>query len=156
MFQFGKEQNLLWLGSQLGWKRDGYEFCGWVPWNPDTKPRLCKYENGQKVVDLVTSYNGSLQTVNLYAAWKSASSYRVCFHLNDGTGVKMDQVVMRNKEEMLALIGSQIGWNRDGYVFRGWAETEKGAVKYANGAKVKNLATNGGTKHLYAVWRVAD
>ena len=29
-------------------------------------------------------------------------------------------------------------------------------VKYANGAEVKNLAMDGGTKHLYAVWRVAD
>ena len=157
MFTFGKEQRLLWLDSQLGWKRDGYEFCGWVPWNPDTKPRLCKYENGQKVVDLVTSYNGSLQTVNLYAAWKSPSSYRVCFHLNDGTDVKMNQVILRNKEDNLAWMDSQIGWKRDGYVFRGWAEkTGTSTVKYANGAKVKNLAMDGGTKHLYAVWRVAD
>ena len=152
-FQAGTVQSLLWMDSQLGWSRPGYEFIGWVPWNPDTKPRLCKYVNGQKVVDLASK---SGETVNLYAAWKSSSSYRVCFHLNDGTDVKMNQVILRNKDDSLAWMDSQIGWKRDGYVFKGWAESEKGAVKYANGAKVKNLAMDGGTKHLYAVWRVAD
>ena len=152
-FNAGTVQSLLWFESQLGWKRDGYEFVGWVPWNPDTKARLCKYVNGQKVVDLASK---SGEVVNLYAAWKSSSSYRVCFHMNDGTDVKMNQVILRNKEDNLAWMDSQIGWKRDGYVLKGWAETEKGAVKYANGAKVKNLAMDGGTKHLYAVWRVAD
>ena len=156
MFRFGVEQRLLWMDSQLGWSRDGYEFCGWVPWNPDTKPRLCKYVNGQKVLDLVSSYSGGLPTVNLWAAWKSKSSYRVCFNRNDGTGVKMNQVILRNKDDNLAWMDSQIGWKREGYVFMGWAESEKGAVKYTNGQKVKNLAMDGGTKHLYAIWRVAD
>ena len=32
-------------------------------------------------------------------AWKSSSSYRVCFHMNDGTDVKMNQVILRNKED---------------------------------------------------------
>ena len=152
-FNAGTAQNLLWMDSQLGWSRPGYEFIGWVPWNPDTKPRLCKYVNGQKVVDLASK---SGETVSLWAAWKSASSYRVCFNRNDGTGVKMNQVILRNKEDTLAWMDSQIGWKREGYVFKGWAESEKGAVKYANGAKVKNLAMNGGTKQLYAIWRVAD
>ena len=153
-FNAGTVQSLLWFESQLGWKRDGYEFVGWVPWNPDTKARLCKYVNGQKVVDLASK---SGEVVNLYAAWKSSSSYRVCFHMNDGTDVKMNQVILRNKEDNLAWMDSQIGWKRDGYVFRGWAETTgTSTVKYANGAKVKNLAMDGGTKHLYAVWRVAD
>jgi len=157
VFTFGKEQRLLWLDSQLGWSREGYEFCGWVPWNPDSKPRLCKYVNGQTVVDLVSEYDGGLPLVNLYAAWKSSSSYRVCFHRNDGTDAKMNQVILRNKEDSLAWMDSQIGWKREGYKFAGWAEKEgTSSVKYANGAKVKNLAMDGGTKHLYAVWRVAD
>ena len=70
-----------------------------MPWNPDTKPRLCKYVNGQKVVDLASK---SGEVVSLYPAWKSASSYRVCFNRNDGTGVKMNQVILRNKEDTLA------------------------------------------------------
>ena len=152
-FNAGTVQNLAWMDSQLGWSRPGYEFIGWVPWNPDTKPRLCKYVNGQKVVDLASK---SGEVVSLYPAWKSASSYRVCFNRNDGTGVKMNQVILRNKEDTLAWMDSQIGWKREGYVFKGWAETASGAVKYANGAKVKNLAMDGGTKHLYAIWRVAD
>ena len=152
-FKAGTVQSLLWMDSQLGWSRPGYEFVGWVPWNPDTKPRLCKYANGQKVVDLASK---SGEVVSLYPAWKSSSSYRVCFNRNDGTGVKMNQVILRNKEDNLAWMDSMIGWKREGYVFKGWAESEKGAVKYANGAKVKNLAMDGGTKHLYAIWRLAD
>ena len=152
-FKAGTVQSLLWMDSQLGWSRPGYEFVGWVPWNPDTKPRLCKYANGQKVVDLASK---SGEVVSLYPAWKSSSSYRVCFNRNDGTGVKMNQVILRNKEDNLAWMDSQIGWKREGYVFKGWAESASGAVKYANGAKVKNLAMDGGTKHLYAIWRLAD
>ena len=85
-------------------------------------------------------------------------SYRVCFHRCAGPADfgKMNQVILRNKDDNLAWMDSQIGWKREGYVFMGWAESEKGAVKYTNGQKVKNLAMDGGTKHLYAIWRVAD
>ena len=152
VFKSGEEKSLLWMDSQLGWKRDGYEFIGWVPWNPDSKPRLCKYVNGQKVKDLAKIG----ETFHLWAAWKSASSYRVCFNKNDGSGTKMNQVILRNKEDTLAWMDSQIGWKRSGYTFQGWAETSAGAVKYANGAKVKNLAMNGGTKNLYAIWKKAN
>ena len=151
-FKSGVAQNLLWMDSQLGWSRANYEFVGWVPWNPDTKPRLCKYVNGQSVKNLAKSG----ETVHLWAAWKSSSSYRVCFNRNDGSGEKMNQVILRNKEDTLAWMDSQIGWTRSGYKFQGWAESANGAVKYANGAKVKNLAMNGGTKNLYAVWRAAN
>ena len=148
-FKVGEEKSLLWMDSQLGWKREGYEFIGWVPWNPDSKARLCKYVNGQKVKDLAKAG----ETFHLWAAWKSASSYRVCFNKNDGSGTKMNQVILRNKEATLAWMDSQIEWKRSGYTFQGWAETATGAVKYANGAKVKNLAMNGGTKNLYAIWK---
>ncbi|MBO7483478.1 MAG: InlB B-repeat-containing protein, partial [Kiritimatiellae bacterium] len=50
-FKVGETKSLLWMDSQLHWMRDGYEFVGWVPWNPDSKPRVCKYVNGQKVKD---------------------------------------------------------------------------------------------------------
>ena len=158
----GKEQSLLWLDSQLGWKRDGYQFIGWVPWNPDSKQRLCKYVNGEKVKYLGLA--GS--TVHLYAGWKSPSSYRVCFHYNHSDLVEdydftMNQVILRNKEDRLAWMDSQIGWTgRDNpfpeYIFLGWTDKPDGVeVKYKNGAKVKNLAMDGGTKHLYAKWRFA-
>lgn len=44
---------------------------------------------------------------------------------------------------------------RKGWVFLGWATTKTGAVAYANGATVKNLAAAGGTVTLYARWAVA-
>ena len=147
-FKVGETKSLLWMDSQLHWMRDGYEFVGWVPWNPDSKPRVCKYVNGQKVKDLAKEG----ETVHLWCGWKSSSSYRVCFNKNDGSGTKLNQVILRNKEDTLAWLDSQLEWTRPGYTFKGWAETATGAVKYANGAKVKNLAMNGGTKNLYAVW----
>jgi len=157
-FVVGEEQRLLWKDSQLGWSRDGYEFVGWVPWNPDSKPRLCKYLNGE----LVKSIGLAGSVVHLYAAWKSPSSYRVCFHYNlKDIDYTMNQVVLRNKEANLAWMDSQIGWTgRDSlypeYIFLGWCEEpEAVGIKYANGAKVKNLAMDGGTKHLYAKWRFA-
>ena len=151
-FACGKTYTLAWLGSELGWSRSGYEFVGWVPWNPDTKPRLCKYVNGQPVKDLAAVG----ETIDLWAGWKSSSSYRVCFHRCAGPDdtEKMNQVILRNKEDSLAWMDSMIGWKRDGYTFLGWDESDKATtVKYANGVKVTNLATDGGTKHLYAVWR---
>ena len=149
----GKEQRLLWMDSQLGWMREGYAFVGWVPWNPDSKPRLCKYANGELVKDLALSGGKFSETVHLWCGWKSPSSYRVCFNKNDGSGTKLNQVILRNKEATLAWLDSQLEWTREGYSFQGWAETASGAVKYANGAKVKNLAMNGGTKNLYAIWK---
>lgn len=151
-FKIGEEQNLLWISGGLKWSRPGYEFVGWVPWNPNVKARLCKYVNGQVVKDI----GKKDEIVHLYAAWKSASSYRICFHRNTSSSdaATMNQVFLRNKEESLAWMDSQIGWTRSGYLFKGWSESAGSTVvKYANGAKVKDLAMNGGTKHLYAVWR---
>ena len=151
--KIGEAQNLLWLSGGLKWSRPGYEFVGWVPWNPDSKARLCKYVNGQVVKDI----GKKDEIVHLYAAWKSASSYRVCFHRNTSSsdGEMMNQVILRNKEDGLAWMDSQIGWTRPGYLFKGWSESaDSTVVKYVNGSKVKNLAMNGGTKHLYAVWSI--
>ena len=152
-FRAGSVQRLPWIGSQLGWTRVGYDFAGWSAAKPDSKPRLCKYANGQEVVDLAAK---SGEVVGLWAVWRSPSSYSVCFHKNDGADLRMNQIFLKNETGNLAWLDSQIGWKRNGYVFKGWAESEKGAVKYANGAKVSNLAASGGTKHLYAIWGVAD
>ena len=152
-FRAGSVQRLPWIGLQLGWTRKGYDFAGWSTAKPDARPRLCKYANGQEVVDLAAK---SGEVVGLWAVWKSPSAYSVCFHKNDGADLRMNQIFLKNETGNLAWLDSQIGWKRNGYVFKGWAESEKGAVKYANGAKVSNLAASGGTKHLYAIWGVAD
>ena len=55
LFECGKTYRLAWMDSQLGWKRPGYEFVGWIPWKPSTKARLCKYANGQPVKDLAAA-----------------------------------------------------------------------------------------------------
>ena len=113
---------------------------------------LCKYVNGEKVKDL----GKAGEVVHLYAGWKSSYRYQVCFNRNDGTGATMTQVMLRDKDVGLAWKDSQIGWTRAGYSFKGWAESASGAVKYANGATVRNIAAAGATKQLYAVWTKTD
>ena len=152
VFKVGETKNLLWKDSELKWSHSGYTFVGWVPWDPDGKNCiLCKYVNGEKVKDLGKAGD----VVHLYAGWRSSYRYQVCFNRNDGTGATMTQVMPRDKDIGLAWKDSQIGWTRSGYTFKGWAESASGAVKYANGATVRNLAAAGATKQLYAVWTKA-
>ena len=153
VFKVGETKNLLWKDSELKWARSGYTFVGWGPWDPDkANGILCKYANGEKVKDL----GKEGEVVHLYAGWKSSYRYQVCFNRNDGTGATMIQVMLRDKDIALAWKDSQIGWTRSGYTFKGWAESASGAVKYANGATVRNLAAAGATKQLYAVWTRTD
>ena len=153
VFKVGETKSLLWKDSELKWSRSGYTFVGWVPWDPDGKNCiLCKYVNGEKVKDL----GKAGEVVHLYAGWKSSYRYQVCFNRNDGTGATMTQVMPRDKDVGLAWKDSQIGWTRSGYTFKGWAESASGAVKYANGQAVRNLAAAGATKQLYAVWTRTD
>ena len=97
------------------------------------------------------------QTLHLYAVWTAdQSTYTVRFNKNDGSGATANQTFKVGETKSLLWKDSELKWSRSGYTFKGWAESASGSVKYANGAKMKNLAMDGGTKHLYAIWRLAD
>ena len=75
------------------------------------------------------------------------NTYNISFNSNGGTG---------SMPSVSAKYGAQVKlpsntFSRTGYTFAGWAESQTGAVKYANAATVTSLATSG-TKTLYAVW----
>ena len=76
-------------------------------------------------------------------------NYAIAFEANGGTG---------SAAVLKALYGTSVRlpdnpFRRTGYQFLGWATARSGAVRYANGASVKNLRTDGGTTTLCAVWK---
>ena len=145
----GQTARLAWKDSQLGWANPpGKAFLGWAM---SANATVAKYANGESVRDLVV--DGGM--ANLYAVWCPSNTYVVTFHRNvpGGDTVEANQWISCGASTTLAWKDSQLGWAPEGYAFLGWAETEAGPVKHANGAKVKDLAAKGGTKHLYARWQ---
>ena len=76
------------------------------------------------------------------------ATYTVAFAANGGTGTMAAQTVTRDVAAKLRANA----FTRTGYAFAGWARSAGGAVAYANGASVKNLAAAGGSVTLYAKW----
>ena len=86
--------------------------------------------------------------IRYLSAPSSPTTYKVVFSANGGKGTMAVQTIGRNATAKL----SANKFARSGWVFLGWAKTKTGAVAYANGAAVKNLAAADGTATLYAVW----
>jgi len=125
-------------------KRTNYSFLGWAT-KKDAKE--AKYANKKKVKNLTAS-NG--KTVTLYAVWKR-NSYTVTFDANGGSGTLQDQTVNCGEKTALA----KNTYKREGFTFAGWTTKKDGSVAYKNKAKVKDLAKNGKSVPLYAVWKPA-
>ena len=84
------------------------------------------------------------------AQWK-ANEYYVEFNANGGSGsMEKQQFTYDDDEKRL----SKNTFEREGYVFDGWATEQGGKAVYDDEQLVKNLATeDGATVTLYAVWR---
>ena len=105
----------------------GYTFAGWMP-------------------AAITADMTGPQTVR--ANW-TANRYQIVYFANGGTG-EMDATACTYDAECEVAAN---GFVREGYIFKGWATEEVGAVVYAPGARVTNLtAAAGGSVTLYAVW----
>jgi len=146
----GVSSALAWKDSGLGWANpSGKAFVGW---GASAGTTLAKYANGATVKDLVAAG----KSLDLYAVWRPINSYVVTFHRNatGGDATTASQWISRGSATTLAWKDSGLGWaNPSGYTFLGWAETASGAVKYANGQKVTDIAAAGVTKNLYAKWK---
>ena len=124
-----------------GFVAPGYRFLGW---DLDEDNQSPTYTAGQSVSNL-TATNGA--TVTLEAIWEPLYYY-VAFEANGGLGTM-------SNEEMMVAVEKPLPANtftRTGYTFSGWAESATGSVKYADKAVVVDLASEGNTKTLYAVW----
>ena len=89
-------------------------------------------------------------TCDLYAVWTDAPSYTVRFNANGGAGEPYMQNILCGRETAL----TPNAFTRTGYGFAGWAATEGSGstVVYTNGQKVTDLAAEGETNDLWAVW----
>ena len=128
-------------------KRTGYTFLGWAKSKSAAK---ADYADKASVKNLATS-----GTVTLYAVWKQDATYTVKFFVNDGTKTAKTQTVKVGASAALTK-AAKLGVTRAGWEFRGWAVSASaaaaGTVKYKDGASVKDLAKQGKTVDLYAVW----
>ena len=124
------------------YKRTNYTFLGWATKKDAT---AAKYTDKQKVKNL-TATDG--KTVTLYAVWKR-NTYTVKFNANGGEGATVKQQV--NCGDKTALDANV--YDRLGFKFAGWATKKGGAVVYKNKASVTDLAKNGKSVTLYAVWK---
>ena len=148
-FYKGQSQRLLYLDSQLKWTlKDGdgfsYTFLGWAK-SPSGAP---VYANGESLCDLVEPG----KVLHLYAVWQKRA-YNVTFHSNDGRNMTGNQEFRPGIAKNLLWLDSGLGWTRSGYDFLGWAKSSTGGSVYENGALVQDVASQGETLHLYAVWR---
>ncbi len=121
--------------------RSGYVFRGWS-----------MSENGPVNVQknqVVTNLAPGGETITLYAQW-AVQDYFVAFYANGGSG----SMPVQNHTYGKAATLTPNRFTRDGYLFAGWATKQQGPVTYTNKASVQNLARDGRTIKLYAVWEV--
>lgn len=76
-------------------------------------------------------------------------TYTVMFNANGGTGEMEPQTIEVDSYTALNICT----FSREGYTFIGWSTTSTGSVNYTDGDTVYNLAAEGETATLYAVWR---
>ena len=123
--------------------------CTFLGWSKDKKATKATYKDKASIKNLATS-----GTVTLYAVWREPL-YTVKFFVNDGTRFSMSQTVKVGAKTALTK-AAKLGIARAGWEFKGWAVSASaaaaGKVKYKDGASVKDLAKQGRTASLYAVW----
>lgn len=97
------------------------------------------------------AYNDYAESVHAgsSARYNYPPAYTIRFDAARGTGSMADEAMTYGTAKDL----TACGFSRTGYTFAGWATSAGGAVAYADGASVENLATADGTiVTLYAVW----
>lgn len=117
--------------------------CSFGGWNTKAGGGGDDYADGESVSNLCTNDGG---TVVLYAMW-AESGYTVAFAANGGEGEMPPQRIVRDVATALA----SNAFVRVGYTFVSWWD-EMNAANYQDGEKVANLADDGETCSLVAVW----
>lgn len=122
--------------------RDGYTFVGWATSSTATS---ATYISGDTVSFTARStYYSSPTEVNLYAVWKQLFTLSYTTTLSGVTNMPSSSSVVSGG----AILVSSVIPVKDGYTFKGWAETANGAVKYTGGVSITMTAD----KTLYAVF----
>ena len=102
--------------------------------------------------DYTTQYNfdnAVTADLELHARW-TPSIYRIHFNAGEGWGEMHDQSLVYGEETPL----DKCQFVYTTFAFNGWATTPNGEAVYADGAKVKDLASEDGAQiELYATWK---
>ena len=124
-------------------ERVGYSFVNWRAENGNV------FQPGTPLENVLDLGIGNVDTnLTLTAQW-AVHAYDVAFNANGGTG---SMASMAMTYDVAANLTSN-AFTRVGYAFAGWATSPDGAVAYADGASVRNLASaQGATVNLYAKW----
>ena len=126
--------------------RTGYTFAGWAA--AEGSGSTVVYTDQQVVKNLATN-DGAV--VDLYATWTmNPRYYAVRFNPNSGEG----EAYVQDIECGVATALTSNRFARTGYGFAGWAAAEGSGstVVYTHGQIVTDLASEGETNDLYAVW----
>ena len=124
-------------GSNL--TRDNYTFIGWAK----TKKGNAIYKPGDTVIGLGKKGD----KVTLYAKWLK-DSYQICFDSNGGSGY-IDSLKV-DIDEYITLPSCTFAY--PGHIFKGWALSKDGEVKFDDKETVKNLGYKNAAIYLYAIW----
>ncbi len=151
-FNYGEKTRMPSLANGLGWARRGYDFKGWALTTADANAG--KVWKGDWAYVATPVKAGEVLTA--YAVWElKPGFYQIRFNKNDGSGKWRTLGFECDKSTKLSTIAG-LGWERPGYTFRGWASNAAnaaaGKVWKADGAWIRNVAAEGKTLSIYAIW----
>ena len=143
------------------------EACGYTPQTEDVAGTPCGYvcenresEDGSADPAGPTGASSAAMPMPLLGAVRPAATqytYTLHYHANGGSGAPPSQSMTSSEYQVSFLISDKIP-TRDGYTFKGWADSPYGEPKYlrADGyhwyCNVVNGQTNSTT--IYAIWEV--
>ncbi len=154
-FPYGTKTRMPSLANGLGWARRGYDFMGWelttAAANDNT--RDAPWKGDWAYVATPVDAGGSRP---VYARWAlKPGYYQIRFNKNDGTGRWRTLGFQLDASTKLSTIAA-LGWEREGYAFKGWASNkanaDAGKVWKTDGAWIRNVAAEGRTLSIYALW----
>ena len=143
------------------------EACGYTPQTEDVAGTPCGHvcenresEDGSADPAGPTGASSAAMPMPLLGAVRPAATqytYTLHYHANGGSGAPPSQSMTSSEYQVSFLISDKIP-TRDGYTFKGWADSPYGEPKYlrADGyhwyCNVVNGQTN--SKTIYAIWEV--
>ena len=145
------------------------EACGYMPQAEDAAGtpcghvcEICRSEDGGTDPAGPAGTSGAAMSRTLLGAVRPAATqytYTLHYDANGGSGAPSSQSAISSEYQASFLISEKIP-TRDGYTFKGWADSPYGEPKYlrADGyywyCNVVNGATN--SKTIYAIWEAHD
>ncbi len=154
-FPYGEKTRMPSVANGLKWGRRGYAFKGWELTTADANDntRAAAWKGDWAYVATPAKAGTMLPA---YARWElKPGYYQIRFNKNDGSGKWRTLGFELDASTKLSTIAG-LGWERPGYTFKGWASNKAnaaaGKVWKADGEWIKNVAAEGRTLSIYAIW----